>query len=289
MSGPHELTDAEVEELLGAYALDACEPDESRGDRSGARSAPRPRPRSRTTSRGRQRGSARPRRSNRRRGCGPTFSRRAHASGGRPVVDVYLVGIGRALPPRSRRFPTPRSTTSLPTASPRATWSSTWPRRRACSRRTSGCRRSTTSTRPTSRSAPRTLIDVFGDRPLDAAIDAWRDSVDANRRWAVAQRDDATRAGAGSTLSRARRDRRAGIRDVGPRRRPAPRGRAGRPCARRASPRVDVRPRGSVTRLSLALGGRLRPGKTARLVLTGDGGGDWLAGMGGGAPGAATT
>ena len=36
--------------------------------------------------------------------------------------------------------------------------------------------------------------------------------------------------------------------------------------------------------VALALRGAERPGKTARLVLTGDGGGDWLVPLDGGAP-----
>ena len=36
--------------------------------------------------------------------------------------------------------------------------------------------------------------------------------------------------------------------------------------------------------LSLAMADRMRPGKTARLVLTGGGGGSWLVEMGGGTP-----
>jgi hypothetical protein len=38
--------------------------------------------------------------------------------------------------------------------------------------------------------------------------------------------------------------------------------------------------------LSLALAGRLRPGRTARLVLRAPGGGEWLVGMGGEPPAA---
>ena len=60
-----ELTDADVEELLGAYALDACEPEESRRDRSGARAPSRPRARGGDGCRARPRGSAPPRRSTR--------------------------------------------------------------------------------------------------------------------------------------------------------------------------------------------------------------------------------
>ncbi len=43
---------------------------------------------------------------------------------------------------------------------------------------------------------------------------------------------------------------------------------------------------GRVTGFGLVMVGRSRPGKTARLVLTGAGGGDWLIAMGGGTPGA---
>ena len=42
---------------------------------------------------------------------------------------------------------------------------------------------------------------------------------------------------------------------------------------------------GRTTGFGLLMAGRSRPGKTARLVLTGDGGGEWLVAMGGGDPG----
>jgi uncharacterized protein (TIGR03083 family) len=43
---------------------------------------------------------------------------------------------------------------------------------------------------------------------------------------------------------------------------------------------------GRTTGFGLMMVGRARPGRTARLVLTGEGGGEWLIAMGGGAPGA---
>ena len=43
---------------------------------------------------------------------------------------------------------------------------------------------------------------------------------------------------------------------------------------------------GRTTGFGLLMIGRSRPGKTARLVLTGEGGGDWLIPMGGGTAGA---
>ena len=90
MTSPHELSDAEVEELLGAYALDACEPDEVAADRSGTRPTARPRARGRAAHA--RRGVDRRHRGDRSAvdGLRADVLARARAAPVEPVVDLYL-------------------------------------------------------------------------------------------------------------------------------------------------------------------------------------------------------
>ena len=127
------------------------------------------------------------------------------------------------------------------------------------------------------------LLPRFADRDLDDALELWRASVEANREWAVANpdrtaiwrglgltRDDTLLVRSfeawvhGDDLRRA-----AGL--------PTP-----PPEARHLSLMSDLA--GRILPLALAVSGRARDGKTARLVLTGAGGGDWVLAMGDGEP-----
>jgi uncharacterized protein (TIGR03083 family) len=128
---------------------------------------------------------------------------------------------------------------------------------------------------------PRThaLLRRFAGRDLDDARALWRDSVDANRAWAETHpdrtaicrglgltRDDTLLVRAFETWVHTDDLRRA----------------AGWPTVapepRHLSLMSDLAQR--VLPLALAVTGREHDGKTARLVLTGPGGGDWLVPMG---------
>jgi uncharacterized protein (TIGR03083 family) len=125
------------------------------------------------------------------------------------------------------------------------------------------------------------LLPRFAGRDLDDAVTLWRDSVEANRAWAVVNPDrTAIWRGLGLT-----RDDTLLVRsfeawvhteDL--------RGAAGLPGAAPETRHLllmsDLARR--ILPLALAVAGREHVGKTARLVLTGPGGGDWLVPMGSG-------
>ncbi len=120
------------------------------------------------------------------------------------------------------------------------------------------------------------FVERFRDRPLRDVREVWRASVDAIRQWFVGEPPDTSVHVFGITVGRdsllvtrafetwTHTDdlRRVLGRDLEP---PPP------STLRRMA---DL----SVTSMPAALevAGRARPGKTARIVLTGDGGGDWL-------------
>jgi uncharacterized protein (TIGR03083 family) len=132
---------------------------------------------------------------------------------------------------------------------------------------------------------PRThaLIPRFAGRDVHEAVALWRDSVEANRAWAVANPDrSAIWLGLGLTrddtlLVRAFE---AWVHTDDLRRV------AGRPEirveSRHLSLMADLSRR--IMPLALAVAAREHEGKTARLVLTGAGGGDWLVPLGAGDP-----
>lgn len=125
----------------------------------------------------------------------------------------------------------------------------------------------------------RALLPRFAGRDLDDAVTLWRDSVEANRSWAVANPDrTAIWRGLGLTrddtlLVRAFEawvhtddlHRAAGLPVT-------------RPEVRHLTLMSDLARR--ILPLALAVSEREHDGKTARLVLTGPGGGDWLVPMG---------
>ena len=120
------------------------------------------------------------------------------------------------------------------------------------------------------------LVERFRDRPLRDARALWRASVDAVRQWAVVEssardvplfgltfsRDSLLVTRAFETWTHADDIRRALGRPEAP------------PPAEVVQRMADL----SITTMPAALevAGRAHPGKTARIVLTGDGGGDWL-------------
>ena len=127
------------------------------------------------------------------------------------------------------------------------------------------------------------LLPRFRDRDLAGAVALWRDSVDTNRTWAVAN-PDRTAIWRGLGLTRDDtllvRSFEAWIHSDDLRRAsgfPTP-----PPEPRHLSLMSDLA--GRILPLALAVAGREHDGKTARLVLTGEGGGDWLVPMGAGTP-----
>jgi uncharacterized protein (TIGR03083 family) len=122
------------------------------------------------------------------------------------------------------------------------------------------------------------LVDRLAGAPLAAAVGLWRRAVDANRGWARDRtddivswrgvpmtRDDAIVVRAFETWIHTDDLRRA----------------AGIPLAAPAPRHLSLMSElaSRTLPLSLELVDRAQPGKTARLVLTGDGGGDWLVPM----------
>jgi uncharacterized protein (TIGR03083 family) len=124
----------------------------------------------------------------------------------------------------------------------------------------------------------RELIARFDDRPVSGVLDVWRASVDVNCDWATGRdevlarwrgleldRNDAIVVRAFETWIHADDLRRA-------------LGQPGQPpAAHHLTLMADLA--GRSLGASLALVGRVRRGKTARLVLTGDGGGTWIVPM----------
>jgi uncharacterized protein (TIGR03083 family) len=273
------LTDAEVEELLGAYALDACEPDEvaeieavlaRRPDLVreadllstaaawiGASEALQPPSNLRTS----VLAAARARR------IGPTD----------PVIDLYLSFSERfqravgALPDDALDAITPNGLSAHDLVVHMAAQESLLAQNLGVP---------TIPDLDEPEIVPRTyaLLRRFADRDLDDAVSLWRDAVEANRAWAVANRDhtalwrdlgltrdDALLVRAFEAWIHADDLLRAAGSETVP------------PEPRHLALMSDLA--GRVLPLSLAVTGRVREGKTARLVLTGDGGGEWLVAM----------
>jgi uncharacterized protein (TIGR03083 family) len=124
------------------------------------------------------------------------------------------------------------------------------------------------------------MLTEFADRSLDEVLASWREAVDANRRWALTGRDDVT-VWRGIELSRddalvvrafetwVHGEDLRRVAELTPR----------IPPERHLAVMADLA--GRSLGLSLALAARQRPGRIARLVLTGAGGGSWTVAMGG--------
>ncbi len=276
----HELSETEVEELLGAYALDACEPDETaaieavlarRPDLAreaerlssvaawlGAAEAAEPpgRMRDRVLDRARARRSGRP----------------------DPVIDVYLSlseHLARAiddLPDDALDVVTPNGLTAHDLVVHMAAQESLLAQNL-------GAPTIDDLTEEEIVARTEALLPRFAGRDLDDAVALWRDSVEANRAWAVANPD---RTAIWRGLGLTRDDRllvrsfEAWVHTDDLRRAAGLPGAA--PEVRHLSLMSDLARR--ILPLALAVAGREHDGRTARLVLTGDGGGDWLVPMG---------
>ncbi len=131
------------------------------------------------------------------------------------------------------------------------------------------------------------FVERFDGHALDAAVDLWRAAVDANCAWASTTSDgsanwrgldlpadDAIVVRAFETWIHTDDLRRA----IGLPGEP--------PDAHHLALMSDLA--GRTLSMALGLVGRTRAGKTARLVLTGEGGGEWLLAMDGSGPGQAT-
>jgi uncharacterized protein (TIGR03083 family) len=286
MNEPGRITDAEVEELLGAYALDACEPGEVElVEATLARRPDLAREAEMLTRVAAWLGAAQ--------GMEAPVSLRADVlararAGGRaavdPAVDLYVSESDRfadavaALAPGALDATTANGLTARELVVHVAAQESLLAQLVGT---------------PVTDAFDATDIELRTEqaiaalrtRPLDDALRVWRDAVDANRRWAIEERTDGAE-WRGVVLSRhdaivvrafetwvhGNDLRRVG--GLGDR----------APEPRHLALMTDLA--GRSLGLSLAMADRLRPGRTARLVLTGPGGGEWLVGMGGDAPGA---
>jgi len=283
VSARPELSDAEVEELLGVYALDACEPDEAaaieavlarRPDLAreaerlaraaawiGATEATPPPPRMRIDV------------------LAAAAARRQGTND--PVLDVYLslsARFGRAvddLPDAALDVVTPNGLTAHDLVVHLAAQESLLAQNLGVP---------TFDAVHEEQIVARThaMLPRFADRDLTAAVELWRTSVEANRAWAVANPDrTAIWRGLGLTRDDTLLVRSfeawihaddlwqaAGLPTTPPE-------------TRHLSLMSDLA--GRILPLALAVAGRTHDDRTARLVLTGDGGGDWVVAMGSGA------
>jgi uncharacterized protein (TIGR03083 family) len=282
---PH-LTDGEVEALLGAYALDAVEPDEAVAIEAAlARRPALARQAAELSNAAAWIGATEAMEPPAGMRASVLDAARARRSGpADPVIDLYLSlsdRVGRAvaeLPDDALEVVTPNGLTAHDLVVHMAAQESLLAQNLGVP---------TIADLDEEQIVPRThaLLPRFADRDLDEAVDLWRASVEANRQWAVANpdrtaiwrglgltRDDTLLVRSfeawvhGDDLRRA-----AGL--------PTP-----PPETRHLSLMSDLA--GRILPLAVAVSGRAHDGKTARLVLTGEGGGDWLVAMGDGEPGA---
>jgi uncharacterized protein (TIGR03083 family) len=275
-----ELSDADVEELLGAYALDACEPEETAAIEAVlARRPDLAREAERLSRAAAWIGATEATEPPARMLADVLTAAAARRQGAAdPVIDVYLSlseRVGRAiddLPDAALDVVTPNGLTAHDLVVHLAAQESLLAQNLGVP---------TFDDVREEEIVARTeaLLPRFADRDLTDAVELWRDSVEANRAWAVANPDrTAIWRGLGLT-----RDDTLLVRsfeswihtdDL--------RLAAGLPTAppepRHLSLMSDLA--GRILPLALAVAGRTHDGRTARLVLTGDGGGDWLVVMG---------
>ena len=284
MSTERLLADAEVEELLGAYALDACEPDEvvaieavlaRRPDL--AREADRLR---RVAAWLAANDAAEPPAGARERIIGAAATRRHGPADA--VIDAYVSFAERleeaavALPESALTAVTPNGLTAHDLVVHMAAQESLLAQHL-------GVPTIDDLTDEDIDARTYALLPRFVGRDVEDALEVWRASVEANRTWAT-QNPDRTAIWRGLGLTRddtllvrsfeawIHADdlrRAAGVTTVPP-------------STRHLALMSDLA--GRVLPLALAVSGRTHDGKTARLVLTGDGGGEWLVPMGDGDP-----
>jgi uncharacterized protein (TIGR03083 family) len=276
------LTDAEVEELLGAYVLDACEPDEVAAIEATLARRPDLARESRRLFQvaawlGATEASEPPARLHASVVAAASERRRGPAD---PVIDAYLSFAERferaalELPADASRGVTPNGLTAHDLVVHMAAQESLLAQNLGVP---------TIADLGDDDIETRTfaLIPRFAERDVDDALDLWRASVEATRAWAV---DHPDRTANWRGVAMTRNDvllvrafeawihgddlRRAANVDVVA------------PPSRHVALMSDLA--GRTLPLALALSGRARAGRTARLVLTGDGGGEWLIAMDGG-------
>jgi uncharacterized protein (TIGR03083 family) len=278
----YELSDAEVEELLGAYALDACDPDETAAVEAVLARRPDLALEADRLSRaaawvGASEATEPPERM--RDGVLASAAARRHGPAD-PVIDVYLSfseRMGRAiddLPDDALDVVTPNGLTARDLVVHMAAQESLLAQNLGVP---------TIDDVDEEEIGARThaLLPRYRDRDLADAVDLWRDSVEANRTWAV-DNPDRTAIWRGLGLTRDDtllvRSFEAWIHSDDLRRA------AGLPTTapepRHLSLMSDLA--GRILPLALAVAGREHDTKTARLVLTGEGGGDWTVAMGAG-------
>jgi uncharacterized protein (TIGR03083 family) len=278
----HGLSDAEVEELLGAYALDACDHDEAAAVEAVlARRPDLAREANRLSSVVAWLGAADATEPPGRMRADVLKAARTRRHGlADPVIDVYLSLSERfedavvGLPTDALDAVTPNGLTARDLVVHMAAQESLLAQHLGAP---------TVDDLVEEEVVARThaLLPRFAGRELDDAVALWRQSVEANRAWAVANVDrDATWLGIALTRDDVLLVRSfeawihaddlrlvSGLPSAPPE-------------ARHLSLMSELASR--VLRLALAVSGRTHDGKTARLVLTGDGGGDWLVPMGAG-------
>jgi uncharacterized protein (TIGR03083 family) len=277
-----ELSEAEVEELLGAYALDACDPDEIAAIETVLTRRPDlAREAERLASVAAWLGAAEaiepPGRMRERVLDAARARRRGPAD---PVIDVYVSLSDRFaqavvdLPDDALDVVTPNGLTAHDLVVHMAAQESLLAQNLGAP---------TVDDLREEEIVARTeaLLPRFAGRDLADAVALWRDSVEANRAWAVAN-PDRTAIWRGLGLTRDDtllvRAFEAWVHTDDLRRAAGLPGAA--PEVRHLSLMSDLARR--ILPLALAVAGREHDGRTARLVLTGDGGGDWLVPMGAG-------
>jgi uncharacterized protein (TIGR03083 family) len=282
VSARHELGDAEVEALLGAYALDACERDEAAAVEAVLARRPDLAREAQRLSRaaawiGATEATEAPL-AMRADVLAAAISRRQGPAD--PVVDLYLSlseRVGNAiddLPDDALDVVTPNGLTARDLVVHMAAQESLLAQNLGVP---------TIDDLHEEEIVARThaLLPRFRDGELTDAVALWRDSVEANRAWAVENPD---RAAIWRGLGLTRDDtllvrsfeawihsddlRRASGLPTSP------------PEPRQLSLMSDLA--GRILPLALAVAGREHDAKTARLVLTGPGGGDWTMAMGAG-------
>jgi uncharacterized protein (TIGR03083 family) len=282
VSTPSRLNDAEAEELLGAYALDACEPDETAAIEAVlARRPDLAREAERLSRAAAWIGASEATEPPARMRAGVLAAARTRREGPPdPVVETYLAlsqRMGNAiaeLPDDALDVVTANGLTAHDLVVHMAAQESLLAQNLGV------------PTIPDLREddiVARTheLVPRFASRDLADAVDLWRDSVEANRAWAVANpdrtavwrglgltRDDTLLVRAFEAWIHADDLRRVSGVPTTP------------PDPRHLSLMSDLA--GRILPLALAVAGRTHDDRTARLVLTGAGGGEWIVAMGDG-------